>query len=269
MTELKLSQMPNLLHLWNENSQPGRTFENLYSLEVSKCGRLKNLVPSSISFRNLHYLKVSECHGLIYLVASSTAKSLVQLWKLVITECNRMTEIVRDEGEDEAEDEISFGRLRYLELHCLPSLNGFNLSNHTIQFPSLEQVLVTSCPELKIFSNGVLSTPQLTKVDCYRWEQYSPFNSRIFTEKGDLNTTIKRIWADPFATHIQQLFTEKVCSNLNAYILFLCCLEISTYKNGRTTWKLSNFIPKLASSFIFFYFCCANFVIKYSALKDN
>jgi hypothetical protein len=78
----------------------------LYSLKVSKCGRLKNLVPSSISFLNLHDLKVSECHGLSYLVASSTAKSLVQLWKLVITECNRMTEIVRDEGKDEAKDEM-------------------------------------------------------------------------------------------------------------------------------------------------------------------
>ena len=252
--------MPNLLHLWNENSQPGSTFQNLVVLEVSKCVRLKNLLPSSISFQNLRDLKVSEFHRLSYLVASSTAKSLVQLWKLVITECNRMTEIVRDEGKDEAKDEISFSQLKYLELHCLPSLNGFNLSNHTIRFPSLTEVIVTGCPELKIFSNGVLSTPQLTKVeqakDNYKYPEgiYYPMNSKTLWE-GDLNTTIKRFWEDHFPTCIQQLFTEKVCSNLNAYILFLCRSEISTYKNGRTTWRFSNFIPKLASSFFFFYFC--------------
>ena len=260
MRELTLSEMPNLLYLWNENSQPGGTFQNLEILEVSKCGRLKNLVPSSKSFQNLHDLEVSECHGLSYLVASSTAKSLVQLWKLVITECNRMTEIVRDEGKDEAKDEISFSQLKYLELHCLPSLNGFNLSNHTIRFPSLTEVIVIGCPELKIFSNGVLSTPQLTGVEQaedssqkYPWH-YEPINSKRLWE-GDLNTTIKRFWEDHFPTCIQQLFIEKVCSNLNAYILFLCRSEISTYKNGRTTWRFSNFIPKLASSFFFFYFC--------------
>ena len=233
----------------------------LYSLEVSGCGRLKNLVPSSISFRNLHDLKVSKCHGLSYLVASSTAKSLVQLWKLVITECNRMTEIVRDEGKDEAKEEISFSQLKYLKLHCLPSLNGFNLSNHTIRFPSLTEVIVTGCPELKIFSNGVLSTPELTGVEQaediikYVWGRYEPMNSKRLWE-GDLNTTIKRFWEDDeFATCMQQLFIEKVCSNLNAYILFLCRSEISTYKNGRKTWRFSNFIPKLASTFFFFYFC--------------
>jgi hypothetical protein len=177
-----------------------------------------------------------------------------------------MTEIVTDEGEDEVEDEISFSQLNYLELHCLPSLKGFNLSNHTIRFPSLKQVTVTGCPELKIFSNGVLSTPQQTKVEQAKdnekhlerggeaW-RYEPINSKISWE-GDLNTIIKRFWEDDeFATCIQQLFIEKVCSNLNAYILFLCRSEISTYKNGRTTWRFSNFIPKLASSFFFFYFC--------------
>jgi hypothetical protein len=76
-----------------------------------------------------------------------------------------MTEIVTKEGGDEAGDEICFSQLKYFELHCLPSLKGFNLSNRTIRFPLLEQVIVTGCPELKIFSNGVLSTPKLTKVE--------------------------------------------------------------------------------------------------------
>ena len=113
-----------------------------------------------------------------------------------------MTEIVRDEGGDEAGDEISFSQLETLKLHSLPSLNGFNLSNHTIQFPSLTEVIVTGCPELKIFSNGVLSTPRLTEVEQAKdnkgrglWGNYEPINSKRLWE-GDLNTTIKRFWED-------------------------------------------------------------------------
>ena len=164
LNRLELSEMPNLLHLWNENSQPGRTFQNLYNLKVSKCGRLKNLVPSSISFQKLNFLIVSECHGLSCLVTKSTAKSLVRLSTLVIIDCKRTTEIVTDEGEDEAGDEISFRQLNTLQLHGLPNLKGFNLSNRTIRFPLLNYVTVTGCPELKMFSNGVLSTPKLEKV---------------------------------------------------------------------------------------------------------
>ena len=212
LRELKLSEMPNLLHLWSENFQLGRTFQNLEHLRVSKCGRLKYLMPSSITFQNLQSLEVSECHGLKYLMPSSTMKCLVQLWRIQITECTRMTEIIADEGGDE----ISFNPLKYLGIHCLPNLRGFNLSNRTIRFPLLKNVTVTRCPELKIFSNGVLSTPKLKEVELaennskYQWG-YIPVNQEQLWE-GDLNTTIKRFWEDNFATCIQQLFTEKVCS---------------------------------------------------------
>ena len=202
LRELDLSEMDYLLHLWNENSQPGSTFQNLVSLNVSKCGRLKNLVPSSISFQNLESLEVCKCHGLSCLVTPSVAKSLVRLWKLVITECNKMTEIVSDDGGDEAGHEISFSRLGRLELHSLPNLKGFNLSNRSMRFPLLKDVIVSGCPELKIFSNGVLSTPRLTEVEQAKdnngrglWGNYKPINSKRLWE-GDLNTTIKRFWED-------------------------------------------------------------------------
>ncbi|XP_065619876.1 probable disease resistance protein At4g27220 [Quercus suber] len=77
LTTLHLSKMPKLMHLWKENSQQGiRGIQNLESLHVSYCGRLKNIVPSSMCFRNLYTLEVSECHGLISLATSSTVKSL-------------------------------------------------------------------------------------------------------------------------------------------------------------------------------------------------
>ena len=101
---------------------------------------------------------------------------------MIIAECKRLTEIVTDEGGDEAGDEISFSQLKYFELEYLPSLKGFNMSNHTIRFPLLGQVTLTE------FSNL--------------------FNSISFRD-GDLNTNIKRYWEESFDTCIQQLFTEK------------------------------------------------------------
>ena len=216
---LDLSEMDYLLHLWNENFQPGRTFQNLESLEVSNCGRLKNLVPSSISFQNLHYLKVSKCHGLSCLVTSSTAKGLVRLKEMVIIECKTLKKIVTDDGGDEVGDEICFSQLVDLGLICLPSFKGFSLSNRTMRFPLLKRVFVGECPELKMFSNGVLSTPELETVEmATNMERgprgnYKPLNRKELWE-GGLNTTVKRFWEDNFATIcIQQLFTEKVCSH--------------------------------------------------------
>ena len=83
---------------------------------------------------------------------------------MIIVECKRLTEVVTDEGGDEAGDEISFSQLKYFELEYLPSLKGFTMSNHTIRFPFLGRVTVTECPELKRFSNGVVRTPKLKEV---------------------------------------------------------------------------------------------------------
>ena len=141
---------------------------------------------------------------------------MVQLREMIIAECKRLTEIVTDEGGDEAGDEISFSQLKYFELEYLPSLKGFNMSNYTIRFPLLGWVTVTECPELKIFSNGVVWTPKLKEIQLAEKIRKNGrgsrttnlFNSISFRD-GDLNTNIKRYWEKSFDTCIQQLFTEK------------------------------------------------------------
>ncbi|XP_050274602.1 uncharacterized protein LOC126717203 isoform X2 [Quercus robur] len=208
LTTLHLSKMPKLMHLWKENPQQGRGIQNLESLHVSECGRLKNLVPSSMCFRNLNTMKVSKCHGLISLATSSTAKSLVQLKRLTIYECKRMREIVTSEGEGEAGDENCFNQLKYLSLYDLPTLGSlFHLGNRTMKFPSLEYLYVTRCPELKIFSIGVLSMPKLMSVglDGNYWSAYQ----RDLFPVEDVNTFIKRYWEKNNDSCLRQLFTQK------------------------------------------------------------
>ena len=200
--------MPKLMLLWKENSEQGRAFQNLETLAISECGRLKNLVPSSMHFQNLNILSVWKCHGLISLATSSTVKSLVQLKQLIIYECKRMREIVTNEGEGEAGDEICFNQLNHLWLFNLPTLRSFNLGNRTIKFPSLEDLTMTGCPEMKIFSNGVLSMPKLKKVGLDENERW-PKERELLPEE-DVNSAIKRFWEENYDPCLQQLFTEKV-----------------------------------------------------------
>ncbi|XP_022719901.1 uncharacterized protein LOC111277752 [Durio zibethinus] len=94
LIKLKLVKLPELAHIWKEEFQPRAAFFNLRTLEVQECGKLKNLVPSSVSFANLTTLEVSKCHGLINLISSSTAKSLMQLTKMSVIDCLMIEEII-------------------------------------------------------------------------------------------------------------------------------------------------------------------------------
>ena len=185
LRELQLSQLPMLTHLWKEETRSSPILQNLEALEVSQCGKLKLLVPSSVSFQNLTTLEISKCHGLINLVTVSTAKSLVQLKKLRVSECKRITEIVAREG-GEVNEMINFNKLTSLKLEYLPNLTIFCSGNYSFVFPCLEEVIVRQCPEMKIFPHGVLSTPKLERVQTTNEDEWHG--------KIDLNTTLHRHW---------------------------------------------------------------------------
>ncbi|KAH7536741.1 hypothetical protein FEM48_Zijuj03G0018800 [Ziziphus jujuba var. spinosa] len=165
---LKLYDMPNLLHLREESSQPQTVFQNLIDLDILRCGRIKKLVPSSISFRNLVTLKIRQCHGMPSLLTSQTARSMAQLQCLIIFDCKRMAEIIvdADEGEDIEGGEIIFARLKTLILDFLPSLTSFYSGKYMLGFPDLENVTVSRCFELQSFSQHghIVSTPKLHKL---------------------------------------------------------------------------------------------------------
>ncbi|GKV27873.1 hypothetical protein SLEP1_g36993 [Rubroshorea leprosula] len=188
LSELKLSKLYELRHLWKEEFDPEPVFCNLRTLEVLECSRLNNLVPSIVSFNNLQSLEVSTCHGLINLVQYSTAKSLVQLTKMIITKCDLVEEIVAC-FKDDVNDGIVFTKLKCLQLCGLPRLASFCSVNCDFDFPSLEEVIVEGCPRMKIVSAGKVRTSKLQRV------QFSE-------DKG--------LWENDLNTTIQQLFTEKI-----------------------------------------------------------
>jgi hypothetical protein len=100
--------------------------------------------------------------------------------------------------------------LEYLIFDDVPSLTAFYLGDCIIKFPSLVEVTVTNCPKLKIFSNGVLTTPKLKGIEIKKehdsgtqdfWAMDLNVTQQFWD--GDLNATIKQFW--------EANFNEKVC----------------------------------------------------------
>ncbi|KAH9754158.1 Importin subunit alpha-2 [Citrus sinensis] len=157
---------------------------NLVILRVKGCDRLVNLVPSSTSFQNLTNLVVSRCNNLKIVITSSVAKTLVRLRYMEIASCDKIKEIVLGDDVVAQDEVITFRELKELKLLLLESLTSFCSGNCAFNFPSLERLVVDDCPDMKIFSEGKLSTPKLHKVErrgeaCWDW-------------KDDLNTTIRK-----------------------------------------------------------------------------
>ncbi|MBA0600639.1 hypothetical protein Gorai_006820, partial [Gossypium raimondii] len=185
---LKLQCSRNLKHVWRKDSVLGYILSNLQTLEVWNCEDFINIGAWSLSFQNLTTLHVSFCKMMKNLVAPSVVENLVQLTTMRVKGCTKMTEIVAHEGD--YHQTIVAGKLKCLQLSELQSLTSFCPGSYTFNFPCLEEVVVERCPKLKIFSEGVLSTPQLQRV-----------KQETFDEKGR--------WTGDLNTTIQQLYTEK------------------------------------------------------------
>ncbi|XP_056173064.1 uncharacterized protein LOC115662003 [Syzygium oleosum] len=189
LRELKLSKLHNLKRLWREDYLMEKILRSIKTFEVWDCPCLTTLFPAMTSFHNLWKLVVKNSSGLVHLVTASVITNLVHLIDMTIIGCERMKEVVANDGNEEGKV-ISLGKLKGLTLQNLPSLECFSSSTSCIfTFPSLEYIEVEECPQMKIFSKGTLGTPNLHYVTLfgYKWK----WN----WEERDLNTTIQKLSA--------------------------------------------------------------------------
>ena len=207
LRELELNDLPELKYLWKENSNVGPHFQNLEILKIWDCDNLMNLVPSSVSFHNLASLDISYCCSLINLLPPLIAKSLVQHKIFKIGRSDMMKEVVANEGEN-AGDEITFCKLEEMELCGLPNLTSFCSGVYSLSFPVLERVVVEECPKMKIFSQGLLVTPRLDRVEVGNNKEHW---------KDDLNTTIHLL----FNTWYVLIHQSSLCPLTFMVILFV------------------------------------------------
>ncbi|KAG8480245.1 hypothetical protein CXB51_024832 [Gossypium anomalum] len=188
---LKLDSAKNLKHIWRKDSEFDHILSNLQKLEVWGCDDLINITAWSSSFQNLTTLNVLFCQMMTKLVTPSVLKSLVQLTTIKVEDCTKMTEIVGNEGDC---DQTIVSKLKCLQLYRLESLTSFCPGYCNFEFPCLEELVVEGCPRLKIFSKGVLSTPQLQGIKQSRHDEK-------WSWTRDLNTTIQQLYTKKDGLH--------------------------------------------------------------------
>ncbi|WJX10976.1 hypothetical protein P8452_01642 [Trifolium repens] len=203
---LMLFELEMLKHIWEEDFPLGHPLlQDLHELYVWDCPSLISLVPSSTSLTNLTILEVDNCKELNYLITSSTAKSLIQLRTLRISNCEKMLDVVKIDDEN-AEEDIIFENLEQMVFISLSCLGSFCNGNQTFIFPSLLLLIVLECPQMNIFSSGVTVAPcveeiYVTEEGTTRWE-------------GDINTTIQHLFLEKVHNYFIVIITK--AHNINS-----------------------------------------------------
>ncbi|KAJ4719024.1 NB-ARC domain-containing disease resistance protein [Melia azedarach] len=125
------------------------------------------------------------CARLRNLVTLLAVESLGKLERMKIIDSIMIEKIIDMQVKEEAnENAIVFRQLEYLEVGSLPIIESFCSENCTLEFPYLEQVVVSGCPSMKTFSKGVLCTPRLHKLQLAEEERW----------EGNLNLTVQRLF---------------------------------------------------------------------------
>ena len=168
--KLKSLKLTDLAKLEKIGFERDAILQRIEFLILKNCCSLDTLAPPAVSLTHLTNLEVADCEGLKYLMPPSTAKSLGQLSTMKVISCASLEEIVSEQGSEEKEENaakvnIAFKHLKALELVSLKNVESFCSSKSCgFEFPSLEKLVVSACPKMKIFSQKVSSLPILQKI---------------------------------------------------------------------------------------------------------
>ncbi|XP_056159421.1 uncharacterized protein LOC115691916 [Syzygium oleosum] len=188
LRELKLSKLCNLKRVWRKDYLAEKILQSIEIFEVWGCPGLTEIFPFGTSFQNLTELVVKNSSGLVHLVTVSAITNLVHLTNMTVIGCERMKEVVTNDGKGEGKV-ISFGKLERLRLQNLSSLVCFSSTTSCgFRFPSLFDIVVEECPKMRIFSKGELYTPSLEYVTLFRYILDNDW-------EGDLNIAIQKLTA--------------------------------------------------------------------------
>nr|KAJ0219827.1 hypothetical protein LSAT_V11C200052970 [Lactuca sativa] len=173
--------------------------QKLQELEIYCCHGMKEVFETQginksvvkLELGNLKRLEIDDCDLLEHIFTFSTLESLVQLEELLIESCKAMKVIVVKAEEHGVQQTtmassskvVVFPRLKRIHLEYLQELVGFFLGTNEFQWPSLKKVGIYGCPQMKVFTAGGSTAPQLKYVRT-RLGKHSPecwFNSHVTT----------------------------------------------------------------------------------------
>ncbi|KAH6808448.1 hypothetical protein C2S53_019096 [Perilla frutescens var. hirtella] len=145
-------------------------------------------IPVSL-FSGLEKLEISWYHGSMSLFSSSVVGNLVNLKQLIIDCCYEMVKVIKDDEEENAvsgdgqSTTLLFPKLQELQLSYLPKLVSFCEWKCDVEFPSLRILRIYECPNMKYFTLGSLTTPNL---------KTAYINGRYFGAEKDLNVVLQK-----------------------------------------------------------------------------
>ena len=172
-------------------------------MQVSCSNRLAILFQLwETSFKNLGECEILNCHNLKSLFPLHSVESIPQLKKLSVWNCSLIVMVMKEEREEGSFKKISFPKLESLHFIHLPRLKTFCTADG-IEFPSLLELVIWDCPELRTFIVNSSFTPTQTTVE----EE---------TKKRDM-------------VGQQPMFNEKVISRSQIIFSFFFLLEFSLF----------------------------------------
>ncbi|KAH6808447.1 hypothetical protein C2S51_029555 [Perilla frutescens var. frutescens] len=157
----------------------GNCYVNCKIVLIEGCSNMKIFKLEShvsFSFNGLEHLTISRYEGNMSLFSSSIARNLVSLRKLKISDCKEMVKVIEDEKEEEnvvssggaqTTTTILFPKLQWLQLRKSLKLESFCQWKCDIMMPSLKEVVIINCDDMRTFTLGPLTTPNLetAKID--------------------------------------------------------------------------------------------------------
>ncbi|KAA8535641.1 hypothetical protein F0562_030644 [Nyssa sinensis] len=116
--------------------------------------------PQSGTFSRLKLLSVAQCHKLKYLFTAWLVSNYMEnLQMIYVFDCSAIEHIIIEEEEEEEEEItiegnsiLTFGQLQTLKLEVVPQLKSICKGTKTMVCPSLQNVIVYDCPNLKRLS---------------------------------------------------------------------------------------------------------------------
>ncbi|XP_068488941.1 uncharacterized protein [Phaseolus vulgaris] len=130
-----LEMLPNLIHVWKDNTCEILKYNNLRSISVDESKNLKYLFPLSISI------------------------DLEKLEVLKIRDCGAMKEIVAwDKHASEDAINFKFPHLNTLSLIDLNDLRSFYSGAHTLEWPALKELDIVDCIMLEGLTSKIINS---------------------------------------------------------------------------------------------------------------
>ncbi|XP_062076326.1 uncharacterized protein LOC133781369 [Humulus lupulus] len=219
--------MLSRLEIWNcpkvkefiSNSMGTRTCTASEEMSIMVASK-PSLFNDKIAFPNLKEFTVSHCNNIKYLLSSVMARSLVQLKKLSVKECENIEEVIVSDEESGGggSKSIIFEKLESLELKYLPNVIKF-CEGYDIECPLLSELSIDDCPKLKEFISNSMDTRACTaseEMGIMVASKQSLFNDKIaFPNLKKLTiwvcNNIKYLLSSVMARSLVQLETLQVC----------------------------------------------------------